>query len=342
MRILIATDAWKPQVNGVVRTLENTRSSLESLGHEIKVVSPDNFWSIPCPTYPEIQLAWGVAPVGKMIRDFAPHAIHIATEGPVGFAVRTWCVVHEFPFTTCFTTRFPEYISVRLPISSEFSYGYFRWFHCGASCTMVATPSIEEELKVQGFRNLARWSRGVDVDLFNPWKPYYELGESPVCLYVGRVAVEKNLRAFLELDIPGTKVVVGDGPDLKTLKEDYPGVSFRGSLFGEDLALMYANADVFVFPSRTDTFGIVMLEAMASGLPVAAYKVPGPEDVVMDGVTGCLREDLKDAVYGAIGLKREDCRAAAIQRSWNAATEQFLSNLHFHAFPFSRVEPKAV
>ncbi|HPI98343.1 MAG TPA: glycosyltransferase, partial [Synergistales bacterium] len=154
--------------------------------------------------------------------------------------------------------------------------------------------------------------------------------------------VEKNLRAFLELDIPGTKVVVGDGPDLKTLKEDYPGVSFRGSLFGEDLALMYANADVFVFPSRTDTFGIVMLEAMASGLPVAAYKVPGPEDVVMDGVTGCLREDLKDAVYGAIGLKREDCRAAAIQRSWNAATEQFLSNLHFHAFPFSRVEPQAV
>jgi len=342
LRILIATDAWEPQVNGVVRTLQNTTSCLDSLGHKVRVISPDNFWSIPCPTYPEIQLAWGIAPVGKMIRDFEPDAIHITTEGPVGLAARTWCVLNDFPFTTCFTTKFPEYISVRLPISSELSYSYFKWFHSGAASTMVATPSMERELAHQGFQNLKRWSRGVDVDLFNPWKPFMEIGESPVSLYVGRVAVEKNLRAFLDLDIPGSKVVVGDGPDLKHLKGDYPEALFAGPLFGDDLSLFYANADVFVFPSKTDTFGIVMLEAMSSGLPVAAYNVTGPKDVVKDGVTGCLNDDLGEAIRGALRLDGRVCRDHAVMNSWQAATGQFLSNLSFSDFFSSRIQPRAV
>ena len=329
MKILIATDAWEPQINGVVRTLTNTIACLEEKGYEVSVLSPERFWSLPCPTYPEIRLAWGVAPVGRMIREFEPDAIHITTEGPVGLAVRTWCVLNQFPFSTSFTTRFPEYISLRFPISSTVSYGYFKWFHGAASATMVANNSMEIELQKQGFKNIVLWSRGVDTELFNPWRPYVESGVSPLYLYVGRVAVEKNLRDFLNIDIQGTKMVVGDGPDLGLLKKEYPDVVFTGPRFGTDLADIYSSADVFVFPSRTDTFGIVMLEALACGVPVAAYPVTGPKDIILEGRTGCLRENLHEAIEGALFLDRQDCRDFALQRSWNSATEQFLGNLFF-------------
>lgn len=329
MKILIATDAWKPQINGVVRTLSNTVKCLEQKGYEVSVLSPDRFWSLPCPTYPEIRLAWGVAPVGKMIRDFDPDAIHITTEGPVGLAVRTWCILNQFPFTTSFTTRFPEYISMRFPISSTVSYGYFKWFHAAAAAIMVATDSMEEELSRQGFENIVRWSRGVDTDLFNPWRPYAGDGPSPLHLYVGRVAVEKNLRDFLDMDLQGTKMVVGDGPDLGLLKGEYPEAIFTGPRFGTDLADLYASADVFVFPSKTDTFGIVMLEALACAVPVAAYPVTGPKDIILEGKTGCLRDNLKEAVVDALALDRQNCRDFALTRSWDSATELFLGNLVF-------------
>jgi glycosyltransferase involved in cell wall biosynthesis len=332
MKILIATDAWKPQINGVVRTLANTVGCLLEKGHDVYLLSPDRFWSFPCPTYPEIRLAWGVAPVGGIIRKFGPQAIHIATEGPVGLAVRTWCVLNRYPFTTSFTTRFPEYISMRFPISSALSYGYFKWFHSASSATMVATKSIERELERYGFFDVVRWSRGVDTDLFNPWRPHVDGGESPLFLYVGRVSVEKNLRGFLGANVGGTKMVVGDGPDLESLKEEYPDVIFKGPERGNELADIYAAADVFVFPSKTDTFGIVMLEAMACGVPVAAYPVAGPMDIVTDGRTGCLREDLGEAMRDALLLDRRDCRDYALSMTWENATEQFLQNLSFTAF----------
>jgi len=329
MKILIVTDAWKPQINGVVRTLENTRRYLEKMGYEVKILSPDNFWSIPCPTYPEIKVAWGVAPVGNQIREIDPDAIHITTEGPLGLSVRAWCVWNKFPFTTSFTTRFPEYISMRFPVPSGLSYQYFKWFHSAASATMIATDSLEKELEDQGFTNIRRWSRGVDVDVFCPWCPYKGMGPSPVMLYTGRVAVEKNLRDFLNIDIPGTKVVAGNGPDLEALKNEYPEVIFKGALSGEDLADIYASADVFVFPSRTDTFGIVMLEALASGVPVAAYPVTGPRDILTQGVTGYMDEDLGKAVEHALTLDRAKCRDAALERTWEKCTKQFTGNLDF-------------
>ena len=340
MRILIATDAWKPQVNGVVRTLDNTMKCLEERGHDVFILSPERFWSFPCPTYPEIRLAWGMVPVGGIIREFGPHAIHIATEGPVGLAVRTWCMLNRYPFTTSFTTRFPEYISMRFPISSALSYGYFKWFHSASSATMVATKSVEMELEKHGFRKVVNWSRGVDAELFNPWRPYVEAGPSPIFLYVGRVAVEKNLCEFLDADVKGTKIVVGDGPDLGLLEKEYPDVIFKGLKRGNELADIYAAADVFVFPSKTDTFGIVMLEAMACGVPVAAYPVAGPGDIILDGKTGCLGDNLKEAMEEALLLDRRDCRDFALKMTWGAATEQFLENLSV-AVPAKRLARSA-
>ncbi len=327
MKILIVTDAWHPQINGVVRTLEATRAVLKSLGHEVSLLTPDGFPRIPCPTYPEISLAWPFRQMYRYIEDISPEALHIATEGPLGLGARRWCVAHGVPFTTSFTTRFPEYLQFRFRISPEPLYSFFRWFHAPSSATMVSTESLIEELRQRGFSNLRSWSRGVDTRLFSPSKRDRLFPESPVFLYVGRVAVEKNLPAFLSLDLPGIKVVVGSGPDLERLRKAHREVRFLGARTGEDLARIYASADVFVFPSKTDTFGMVILEALASGLPVAAYPVTGPKDILLPGETGVLNENLKRAALEALTLNRKNCRNFGETYSWQACTEEFLRNL---------------
>jgi len=329
MRILIATDAWEPQVNGVVRTLKATGRELTSRGHEVLFVTPDGFTTVPLPTYPEVRLAlFAKARVAGMISKFAPDAIHIATEGPIGLATRQICVERGLPFTTSFHTRFPEYIEARTALPSSWTYGLVRWFHHAASRTMVSTASLEAELGARGFSNLCMWSRGVDTSVFKPGpKDLFNLPR-PVSLYVGRVAVEKNLEAFLALDLPGSKVVVGEGPQLADLRARFPGVHFVGSRFGADLAAHYAASDVFVFPSRTDTFGLVMLEALACGVPVAAFPVQGPLDVLGQGAdVGVMSENLKFAVEQALQLQPSLCRNYALQYSWQACTDQFLENL---------------
>lgn len=328
MKICIATDAWIPQVNGVVRTLTETERRLRIAGNEVFMLTPDKFATVPCPTYREIRLAWSLWDVERLLRDFRPDAVHIATEGPIGFSVRAWCLKEGFPFTTSFTTRFPEYVHSRCGLPSELLYNGLRWFHLPSSGVMVATASLRDELRERGFRNLVRWSRGVDTTLFRPAEARPAARTRPVFLYVGRVAVEKNLPAFLDLDLPGTKRVVGSGPDLENLRRDYPGVDFPGALEGERLALAYADADVFVFPSRTDTFGIVMLEALASGTPVAAYPVTGPRDILRQGVTGIMDPDLRKACLLALRLDRAACRQDALLWSWERCTAQFTENLH--------------
>jgi glycosyltransferase involved in cell wall biosynthesis len=329
VKLLIVTDAWHPQVNGVVRTLTTTRAELERLGHKVEVIAPDRFRTIPMPTYPEIRLA--LAPgrrVRRMIEEAQPDAIHIATEGPLGFAARRYCLKHKLPFTTAYHTRFPEYVRDRAPVPLSLSYAFIRRFHAPAHSVMVATASIEADLERRGFTNIRRWSRGVDTDLFRPGpKDLFAHLPRPIFISVGRVAVEKNIEAFLSLDLPGSKVVVGDGPQLAELKAKHPGVTFVGAKHGEDLARHYAAADVFVFPSRTDTFGLVLLEALASGLPVAAFPVPGPLDVIGDSPAGVLSEDLRGACLQAVGIDPTVCRDHALGFSWQSCAQQFLANL---------------
>jgi glycosyltransferase involved in cell wall biosynthesis len=328
MRILIVTDAWAPQINGVVRTLLRTRQELEELGHELRVISPDLFANLPCPTYPEIRLA--VLPgrrLPKLIDSFQPCAIHIATEGPLGQAARRYCMRRRLPFTTAYHTRFPEYIRARTRIPVAATYRLMRRFHRPSSGVMVATRSMERELAVRGFRNIRRWSRGVDTELFRPRGKGFDSLPRPIHLYVGRIAVEKNIEDFLRLDLPGSKLVVGDGPQLPELRRKYPDARFVGVKLGEELAAHYAAADLFVFPSRTDTFGLVLLEALASGLPVAAYPVPGPLDIVDGTGVGVLDEDLAAAARRALAIPPERCRELALQYSWRRAAEQFLHNL---------------
>jgi glycosyltransferase involved in cell wall biosynthesis len=328
-RLLIATDAWRPQVNGVVRTLENTAAELGRLGVEVAMLTPGLFKTIPCPTYPEIRLALArPSTIGKEIDKARPEHVHIATEGPIGYAARKWCLDRRQPFTTSFHTRFPEYVSARVPIPESLTYGLLRRFHnAGAGC-MTATDTLERDLAARGFRNLMRWSRGVDGDLFRP-RPSIRGFEipRPVFLYVGRVAIEKNLEAFLDLDLPGSKVVVGGGPALARLKNAYRNAHFAGPLFGEALAEAYSAADVFIFPSRTDTFGVVLLEALASGLPVAAFPVPGPADVIGTAGVGVLSEDLRAAALAALKIPRDKCRTFALARSWSETSRQFLDNI---------------
>jgi glycosyltransferase involved in cell wall biosynthesis len=336
MRIAIVTDAWYPQINGVVRTLDTVRAKLVEAGHELLVISPDQFRTIPCPTYPEIRLA--ILP-GRMVRrkldQFQPDAIHIATEGPLGIAARNYCKGRRLPFTTSFHTKFPEYVQARFAIPPGWTYRWLRRFHGAAARTMTATPSLEAELRAHGFSNLARWTRGVDTGLFHPRKdevpPTLKDLPRPIYLYVGRVAVEKNIEAFLALDLPGTKLVVGDGPMTAELKRRHPDVVFAGAHIGEDLARHYAASDVFVFASRTDTFGLVLLEALASGLPVAAYDVTGPRDVLAgmsaDNPVGVLHADLAVAAREAVKLSPDACRNYALGFSWEASAAQFLGNL---------------
>jgi glycosyltransferase involved in cell wall biosynthesis len=328
MKIALVSDAWLPQVNGVVTTLLRTREWLERLQHQVLCVTPEGFRSLPCPTYPEIRLAlFAGGRVSRLLRDFAPDAVHLATEGPLGLAARRYCLRNRLPFTTSYHTRFPQYVRARFPIPERWSYAFLRWFHSPAARTMVSTGHIRDELAAHGFSSLALWGRGVDTDLFRPCETAFLGGERPILLYSGRVAVEKNLEAFLSLKIPGTKYVVGDGPALQALRARFPAVVFTGYQHGEALARHVASADVFVFPSRTDTFGLVLLEAMACGVPVAAYPVPGPIDVVRPAVSGCLDEDLGTAVNGALRLHRDDCRRHALAYTWERATRQFLDNL---------------
>jgi len=328
MRIAIVTDAWLPQINGVVRTLGKLCGELEKRGHEICLITPSDFRTLPCPSYPEIRLA--VMPgrgVRKALDDFAPEAIHVSTEGPLGLAGRRYCVKHGFPFSTSYHTRFPEYLSARVPVPLSWGYAFMRWFHAPSSSVMVATETVRQDLKARGFTNIKEWSRGVDTDLFRPRNQDILGLPKPVFLYVGRVAVEKNIDAFLDLDLPGSKAVVGDGPQLQELRRRFPEVHFVGAKTGEDLALHYAASDVFVFPSRTDTFGLVMLEALASGLPVAAYPVPGPLDVINGHKAGILNENLEEAARGALRIPSDICREYALEFSWRGSVEQFLEAL---------------
>lgn len=329
MRILIISDAWHPQVNGVVRTLTKTVEGLLKRGLIVEVVGPSEFRRIPCPTYPEIELA--ILPyraLVKRIEAFAPDAIHIATEGPLGLAARRYCQRNGLAFTTAYHTKFPEYVEERAKLPLSWSYAFMRWFHGGSSAVMVATKSLAESLEARGFRNMRTWSRGVDTERFRPRdKSLLDLPR-PIHLYAGRVVVDKNIEAFLKLDLPGTKLVVGIGPQLEEYRARYPEAVFAGYLENGALASYFAASDVFVFPSLTDTFGLVLLEALASGIPVAAYPVTGPLDVVgPHPEVGCLHEDLGEAIKGALGKSPEACRALALQYSWDACTDQFLANL---------------
>jgi glycosyltransferase involved in cell wall biosynthesis len=328
-RLLIFTDAWAPQVNGVVRTLETLGRDLESLGCEVRYATPQGRVTVPLPTYPEIRMAlFPRRSLEKLIDDFAPDAIHIATEGTIGLSARAVCRARGLPFTTSFHTRFPDYVHARFPfIPKSLVYRFLRWFHAPASSVMVATPSLKEELEANGFRNVRIWTRGVDIAQFRPIPEASLPWPRPIWLYVGRIAVEKNVEAFLRLDLPGTKMVIGDGPARSALARAYPKVQFLGPKSGEDLIRHYAASDVFVFPSLTDTFGLVMLEALACGVPVAAFPVQGPRDVVGNSPAAVLANDLRDACLRALEIPRTTARAFALTRSWRTCTEQFLSNL---------------
>jgi glycosyltransferase involved in cell wall biosynthesis len=329
-RILIVTDAWLPQVNGVVRTLTTVAEELRTMGHVVEVIGPDRFRTLPCPTYPDIALSiWPRRRLVRMIEAFAPDALHIATEGPLGIAARRWARRHGVAFTTAFHTRFAEYVQARLHLPTRPIYAWMRRFHGAGQGTMVATASLREELLARGFSNILAWSRGVDLTLFKP-EPRENWGlKRPVFLYVGRVAVEKNIAAFLKLDLPGSKIVVGGGPQLESLRRGYPQVRFTGPRHGEALARAYAGADVFVFPSLTDTFGLVILEALACGTPVAAFPVTGPKDVLTGaaGLIGAVNADLRLAALTALEADRAACRAHAERYSWRACAEMFLSHL---------------
>jgi hypothetical protein len=327
MRIAIATDAWLPQVNGVVTTLRNTVTELERTGHTVKVITADGLRTFACPTYPEIRLAVAPGPhAARSIDLFEPDAVHVATEGPLGLAARRHCMRTGRPFTTSYHTQFPEYVHARCRLPLAISYRWVRWFHDPASAVMVATQSVQERLERAGFRNIVRWSRGVDTAVFKPAPPQ-RLGDRPIFLYVGRVSVEKNIADFLKLDLPGTKWVVGDGPDRSSLQARFPQAVFHGAKFGAELAHFYQQADVFVFPSRTDTFGLVLIEAMACGTPVAAYPVTGPKDVIPDPGAGALSDDLRAAAMKALTLDRETVLRHASGYTWAAATRQFAANL---------------
>lgn len=328
MKILIVTDAWSPQVNGVVRTLQNLGAELADLGHEVVMITPEHCRTTPCPTYPEIRLSLvRYRTIARRMNAENADAVHLATEGPLGLWARLWCVRNEVPFTTSYHTRFPEYVRARFPVPLNWSYAYMRWFHNAGVACMVTTPTMLRDLEARGFTSLRLWSRGVDSSCYFP-RPVRLFGdEKPVLLYCGRVAVEKNIEAFLKLDVPGRKVVVGGGPMKGALEKKYPEAIFTGVLQGEKLAEAYASADLFVFPSRTDTFGVVIIEALASGLPVAAYPVPGPVDILGDSGAGVMDENLEKAVTDALEIPAEKARELGTRFTWRKSAEMFLTNI---------------
>jgi glycosyltransferase involved in cell wall biosynthesis len=328
VRLLVITDAWFPQINGVVRTLSTTCQNLRDLGHEVEVIAPERFSSIPCPTYPEIRLALCTpGRLGRLIAAAQPDAVHIATEGPLGIAARSWLRSNAVPFSTSFHTMFPLYLKLRFGLPERWTFSAIRRFHGAATATMYSTPTLRDLLASHGFGNLVRWVRGVDTELFTPGDAEPLPFERPIQLYVGRIAVEKSLEDFLRADTPGTKVLVGDGPARSKLEAEFPEAQFLGTRTGEDLVRHYRAADVFVFPSRTDTLGLVMLEAMACGVPVAGFPVQGPADVVGDSAAGVLHEDLSIAIRDALGIDSQVCRARALEHSWARSTQEFFDNL---------------
>lgn len=327
MKLLLATDAWYPQTNGVVKTLSTMVEALRDDHHLVEVVAAGDYPSLPLPTYPEIRVSIWLGGLAKRIDDYSPDAIHISTEGPIGHGVRRYCRKRGYSFTTSFHTRFPEYIRERLPVPVGLTYPLVRRFHRPAFRTLVPTQHLKEDLLRRGFEHLEVWGRGVDTQLFTPALRRPQNWRRPVYLNVGRVAPEKNLDSFLALELPGTKVVVGDGPLLNELKRRYPQVIFPGAKFGEQLATYYASADVFVFPSLTDTYGLVMLESIASGTPVAAYPTTGPLDVLQPDVTGVMDPDLGTAIAQALKLDRGRCREEALKLGWESAVSQFLQAL---------------
>lgn len=332
MKILTVTDAWHPQVNGVVRTIEATNHELQRAGHEAALITPQSFVTLPCPGYREIRLSLlpyraVAAAIERHRRESPGLAIHLATEGPLGQAARRYCLRHRLPFTTAYHTRFPQYLKAMFGIPEHWVYGFLRRFHGAATHALSPTVEVDQELARVGLTNVRRWTRGVDLDVFIPRaeSPLLAAARRPRFLYVGRVSVEKNIEAFLTLDLPGTKIVAGVGPALETLKRRFPEVQFVGVLSREELAALYSTVDVFVFPSRTDTFGLVMLEALACGTPVAAFPVQGPIDVVGGSDAAVLDEDLRKAALHALKIDRTRCRVWAERFSWRAATEQFIA-----------------
>jgi len=328
-RILIATDAWAPQVNGVVRTLEALAAEAPSHNVEIVFLTPDGFPAIAMPSYPEIKLAFPhPARIAARIEALRPHAFHIATEGPVGMAVRHYCLRNRLPFTTCYHTRYPEYVAARWPVPRALSYAVLRRFHNAGQGTMVATATLAQELKLRGFKQVLQWQRGVDVAAFSSGRHgLFDHLPKPVFLCVARVAIEKNIEAFLKSDLPGSKIVVGDGPARDDLQNAFPNAHFLGFRSGQNLYDIYASADVFVFPSLTDTYGLVVLEALAAGLPVAAFPVAGPRDILEGSGCGVLDIALGKAACAALSISRERCRSFAAKHSLAASMESFIDNI---------------
>jgi glycosyltransferase involved in cell wall biosynthesis len=328
MKVAIVSDAWWPQVNGVVRTLTQTKRELEALGHTVLMVTPDGFKTFPCPTYPDIRLSlFPGAGVRRMLDEFAPDAVHIATEGPLGWTARRHCLKRGIGFTTAYHTRFPEYVWHRFGVPLSLTYAVLRRFHGAATRVMVPTATVKRDLEAAGFRRVVLWSRGVDTEIFRPGDRKRLDNPRPIFLYVGRVAVEKNVEAFLKLDLPGTKWIVGEGPQLAELQAKYPDAKYCGVVPQAELARFYDAADVFVFPSKTDTFGLVLLEAMACGLPVAAYPVTGPVDVLGDTPGAAMDDDLRTACLKALDLPRQAAREHALRYTWAACTRQFAGYL---------------
>lgn len=332
MKVVIVTDAWTPQVNGVVRTLQATQRELELAGHEVVLVTPHSFPTVPCPRYPQIRISlFPYRKLRKILRKaILPTdtvALHIATEGPLGHAARRFCCRYRLPFTTAYHTRFPEYLKTLYRVPESWTYQALRRFHAASSAVMAATASLEAELRSAGIQRVVRWTRGVDTETFRPTEPLPLKIPRPIFTFVGRVSFEKNLEAFLALNLPGSKVVAGDGPALTLLRQRYPNAHFLGLLDSEQLARLYSTSDVFVFPSRTDTFGLVLLEALACRLPIAAFPVSGPADVVGNSNVAVLHHDLRQAALAALQIDRSACREFALAHSWKHATEQFLSHL---------------
>jgi glycosyltransferase involved in cell wall biosynthesis len=328
VRIVLISDAWHPQINGVVTTVTNTVATLKTLGHEVELITPDRFKTYPWPGYPDVGMAFLCGPsLRPIIKAFKPDAIHLVTEGSIGYAARRYCREFGYRYTSSYLSQFPEYFKMRTGFPMLISTTYLRWFHSESARVMVATPSLEQEMRQKGYQRLARWSRGVDTELFRPRTKDFIQDQRPIFMYTGRVAVEKNIEAFLKLELPGTKYVVGDGSQREVLEKKYPNVRFTGYQQGENLARFMAAADVFVFPSRTDTFGVVLLEALASGVPVAAYPVQAPNDVITDSAVGVLNEDLQQAALTALSLNPQSCRNYALEYTWEKCTQQFVDNL---------------
>lgn len=328
MRIALISDAWHPQINGVVTTVTNTVATLLKLGHEVELITPDRFRTYPWPGYPDVGMAFLCGPrLRPIIKAFKPDAIHLVTEGSIGYAARRYCREFGYRYTSSYLSQFPEYFKLRTGFPMWISEAYLRWFHSESARVMVATPSLEQEMRQKGYQRLARWSRGVDTTLFHPRTKDFIQDPRPIFMFTGRVAIEKNIEAFLKLDLPGTKYVIGDGPHKELLTKKYPAVRFTGYQQGESLARFMAAADVFVFPSLTDTFGVVLLEALASGVPVAAFPAQSPKDIVTDARVGILSENLQHAALAALSLVSQTCRNYALEYTWEKCTQQFVDNL---------------